>query len=409
MNNNTNIPTFKPALELSANSSIIPESQQQPQTAYLKKLFTDVADHLFHPLPSSWDDWHKQNITYTYTKHAVLPRYEIKEPQLNDTHQSRPQDWVIERFFGGRHWCNRWVSELCASDPAFLTHLSEQREGYIHYLCLVRLAWRKKQVQLSIAEQALVLRQSTQKSLLHSLYHPCPEGLLKTLTKLGHIPLSRKYYQLLIALLGKVETRAYLAHSSRVRAYHLRWLNDFPTDLLQISVLRSIKNASDYRMLQSIEAVLRVLQKDPKHASKFDAVKRLKTLSQLENWIQRFVLTLTFPPAPWSGNNEIQPITTAKALKATAHMFSNCIYGYVRSVLLGYRYLYICERGPVVIALKRDPLLNWHIEEINGVNNTKPDDNIVDDIERAFSEAHFSTRLDNSLDALWDVIDDHLY
>ncbi len=253
--------------------------------------------------------------------------------------------WLLQQLYGHDLWCARWLNALSRADRRFLSHLGEQTECYIHYLCLVRLAWKELGTQLSVAEQSRLLQRRSQKSMLNSLYQPYPDDLLKTISKLGHIPLSKNYYRLLVELQRNEKTRTYLAHATRVRSYHLRWLNEFPFDLLDISVLRSIKKASQYRMLLSIVTVLRVVERDQNQLAILDAVKRLKTLSQIEHWFQRFVQTLTFPSPPWPGNDYIKPISSAKALKSIANKFNNCIYEYVRSVLLGYKYFYVCERG----------------------------------------------------------------
>ena len=172
--------------------------------------------------------------------------------------RTQPQtSWFIRRLYGKDLWCASWLDALCEIDERFLLHLCDQKQSYIHYLCLVRLAWQRSHALLSLADQAQILQQRKQKSLLQSLYRPYPVGLLNVLSKFGHVSLCKSYYQLLVELQSNATTRAYLAHETKLRPYHVRWVNDFPFDVLNISVLRSIKKATDYQKFNSMVAVIR--------------------------------------------------------------------------------------------------------------------------------------------------------
>ncbi len=313
----------------------------------------------------------------------------------------RVHNWFIPKLYGSDLWCRDWLEDLCLADPNFLQHLSEQKEGYIHYLCLVRMAWLEKRTPLSSVAQARLLQQHTQKSLLQTLYPSYPNGLLKVLTKFGPIPLSKKYYRLLLTLQRDESACRFLSHAKHLRAYHLRWLEEFPHGVLPISMLHSFKTASQYRTFKTIITVIKALQKNDEHAPTFNSLKRLKTLSQLVNWYQRYVQTLDFPAPPWPGNEWIKPITSSRALKKASKEFQNCIYDYVRSVLLGHAYFYQCSRCPTIVAIKRDPLIGWHIHEINGPKNDKPHVDVVEEIELTFRKADFSTEPDADMELLW--------
>ena len=328
--------------------------------------------------------------------------------ELKGVRMQAETNWFIRRVYGSDLWCAQWLEALCKADRHFIAHLSEQTPAYIHYLAIVRLAWRQMGTQLSISEQAKMLQQRTQRSLLQQLYQPYPKGLLNILPKFGHIPLSKNYYRRLLRLLRDDTARGFLAHANKIRSHHLRWVEEFPDDLLHLSVLHSTKKISDYQTLTSIVAAIRVLQKNSEHTAVLNSVKRLKSLSQLENWYQRYIQTLAFPPPPWQGNDWITPITTAKALKAASKQFRNCVFDYVRSALLGNKYFYCCQQGPAIVSLKRDPVVGWYIQEINGVRNQMPDSTIVESIKHAFTKADFSTGLGDSMEALWDGMEDEL-
>ena len=60
----------------------------------------------------------------------------IRDFQLPTFHS----EWIIEGLLGANHWCSVWLNALCTADPAFFKHVAEQGSGYLHFLCLIRLA-----------------------------------------------------------------------------------------------------------------------------------------------------------------------------------------------------------------------------------------------------------------------------
>ena len=320
----------------------------------------------------------------------------------------QPSRWFMQQLLGGNHWCASWLEELCEADGNFLLHWREQHAAYVHFLCLVRLAWLSNNTTLDIAEQAILLQQRSQKSLLRELYHPYPIGLLQTLSKLGQKALTKKQYALLLQLQGNPNKCAYLAHASRIKTYHLQWLDDFPTDLLNWRVLCSIHKSHHYAKLNYLVLLIKNLAASNPETDALQSVKQLKSLSQLAHWFRRHVNSLPFPAPPWKGNDWLKPIRSASALKCASRDFQNCITDYTREVLLGHYYFYQSMRGPAVVLLIRDPLLGWHLHEINGVKNQAPNAVITDAIEMAFREAEFPTDQTLNPEALWDEIGDSL-
>ena len=49
-------------------------------------------------------------------------------------------EWVIPALFRFEaQWCYDWVIELCKQDPRLIGHISQHRNGYIHFLCIVAI------------------------------------------------------------------------------------------------------------------------------------------------------------------------------------------------------------------------------------------------------------------------------
>jgi hypothetical protein len=333
--------------------------------------------------------------------------------QVDGVQGHSDSNWMLQSLFGVGHWAESWIKNLCQCDPLFLNHLSEQTPAYIHYICVLRLAWTKDDTAPAITEQARLIRQRRQKALLKALYHPYPSGLLSVLNKLEQRPLSKGDYRRLLVLLEQPASRAFLAHADQLKSYHLKWLEDFPHTVFRWQVLNSISQASDYQQLRYMVEAIPLLPDGIMTPARYRSLKQLKTFSQLRHWFQRQLLKLEFPPAPWEGNSEIHPIKTMKELKRTAQQFHNCIFEYGRGVLSGHRYYYMSDIGPAVIALVNDPLISWHIDEINGVDNTPVDDETNTWITDHFTNANLHTHpisADDSLgDEAWESVCDELF
>ena len=320
--------------------------------------------------------------------------------------------WMMQNLFGIGHWVVNWIDDLCRIDPLFLLHMREQASAYIHYLCLIRLAWRQADEEPMIIEQARLLRQKQQRSLLNELYTPYPTGLLKVISKLDDRPLSKGDYRRLLKALEHPASRLFLAHASTIKTYHLQWLQDFPHEYFHWHILNTIEQASNYQQLRFMaEATAKFPESNLSTQQRY-SLKQLKTFDQLRHWFQRQLLKITFPPPPWCGNESIQPVTTMKALKQAAYRFQNCIFEYGRAVMAGQRYFYVSDKGPAVISLIKDPLIGWRIEEINGINNVSLGEDSITSITDHFAEAElhqhpisFDTSID---DGLWESVCDEL-
>jgi hypothetical protein len=309
--------------------------------------------------------------------------------------------WLINKLYGKNHWCANYLNSLCLADHEFLRHLSEQTPAYLHYVCLVHLAWRKNDTAIHpIYKQAQLLRTTNQKTLLSLLYSPYPLGLLNVLPKLGANTFTKNDYLRLIKLLRDPEKSPYILHVKSIKPYQLQWLEDFPSEL-HWRVLYSVKKTQNYAALKYLVKVIQKLDKS-RYADALISLKRIKTLSQLENWFRRHTQSLPFPQPPWNGNDWIVPIRTVKALREAALKYRNCLYDYPRQVLLGEYYFYEVKNGPAIVAIVRDPIIGWRISEINGIDNQEPDENLVTRIERAFADVNFSVEKLNDIDRLWD-------
>ncbi len=82
----------------------------------------------------------------------------------------------------------------------------------------------------------------------------------------------------------------------------------------------------------------------------------------------------SFPPAPFPGRDEIQPIDSTSMLVEEARTMNHCVFSYLERVGEGDSYLYRVmnpERATLLIVCRGT---RWHLEELAGIANRKVSD-----------------------------------
>jgi hypothetical protein len=289
--------------------------------------------------------------------------------------QRRPvsrYQWPLERLFGKKNWCLPWLIELCEENDRFFLHLTEQRQDYIHFLCLVRCAMLELDYcGTSISFQARWLLQHPKKLILKDLYPDIPEGTIGVLGRLGPQPLPQDYYPLLLEFLADKAAGKLLRHKPRVYKRDL----DMLTLLVETDKCNPVtewaKCSKDYTRIEYFVRVAQTINPGLPRKNIVQTLLKFKNKKQFSKWMEKQLGAVSFPPPVWAGNDWIHPVTHAADLKSTARHFQNCCYDYLTRILSGHYYIYVSEEGPAVIGLVNDALLGWEVDEIKGGSGRK--------------------------------------
>jgi hypothetical protein len=111
----------------------------------------------------------------------------------------------------------------------------------------------------------------------------------------------------------------------------------------------------------------------------------LRSGSPLENFAQRAIEQADrFPVPPLPFAEDVQPLTSAKALIAFGIEMKNCARTKISETLLGVAYIYRLEHREAdgsltVLAADLSPLSDgrWMVRELKGKKNKKPNANIL--------------------------------
>ena len=323
--------------------------------------------------------------------------------------------YVVEGLFGKRHWVTEWVASLCEADSRFLFHLAEQLPGYVHFICLVRLALLRRATKTRDAKEcAHFLRSQSKKKILQHLYPAYPTGILGVLPKLQKKPLSKDEYRLLLRALSDKDMCKRLNHAKHIRKfdiYLLEILDTAPEEIEFSGFIKCIKKHSDYKYFLLISKVTRRLNIGVTQREINAASKNMDEISQLSNWFEKKIEQSPFPPPPWEGNDLIKPIRSLEQLKEVRNKFNNCLMRYIYKIVFGYSYLYVCESMPAVIEMVKDVGLGWEIGSIKGPyqpSRKREYDNDLVPYHSVLSDAHKKQIIKILYDAGFCLISKHV-
>lgn len=301
------------------------------------------------------------------------------------------RETLVEKLFGDRCDAAEWVLELCAADPAFLFHLSDQfadgSRGYVHYLCVLHLALPAQFADGGDApECARLIRTTTKKALLKAWLPSCPAAILTVLPKLPDKPLAcEAEYRRLIRALANKKQRKYLTHLERVRPFDVQLLDRVEILPARFGLAAAhCGDVEDYEQLcVFVECAKRLNLKITEPES--DAVaKEAESLKCLWRYLARQVAEMPFPPPPWEGNDNMRPLRSRREMEEASERFDNCATHYLFEVVAGRSYLYVCERPQAMVEIVSDVFFGWMVNRIEGPNGKPVLDSDALDIKRAF-------------------------
>ena len=336
-------------------------------------------------------------------------------PSLAPERLSGMRHFVVEGLFGKRHWVTEWVGSLCEADSRFLFHLADQSPGYVHFICLVRLALLQRSTEIRDAKECAhwICSQSKKKILQH-LYPAYPTSILGVLPKLQKNPLSKNEYRRLLRALSDKDMCKRFNHAKHIRKfdiYLLEILDTAPEEIEFSGFIKCIKKHSDYKYFLLISKVTRRLNIGVTQREINAASKNMDEISQLSNWFEKKIEQSPFPPPPWEGNDLIKPIRSLEQLKEVGNKFNNCLMRYIYKIVFGYSYLYVCESMPAVIEMVKDVGLGWEIGSIKGPyqpSRKREYDNDLVPYHSVLSDAHKKQIIKILYDAGFCLISKHV-
>jgi hypothetical protein len=284
-----------------------------------------------------------------------------------------------------------WIRDLSQADPQFSRYVLTRSWNTWHYLHLIHYLTALLNIPAD-AELARTIRQTKPKALICRLNKGhFPKGLGAALGKLPRRHLHHLSYQRLLTLLAEPNAARILRHDKTITPRRLSLLAALKPDLRQRSLLDQLEQKEDIR---KFEALLRGLARTcPSLSQAALQQKVLQKLDQEDDFDDTAWAVLAnhavFPPAPWSGDDRLDPIIDATGLRQTALRFRNCLRDYLDDILKREMvfYVYRGESADAAVLLTWDMLHGWVIEEMLGYRNRDLSLAVRRDIEARFAQA----------------------
>ncbi len=295
---------------------------------------------------------------------------------------------ILNKLIPPSHWCNPWLKCLCQADTTFFEHLLEQQADYIHFLCLVQLYGNdnSKYKQLSSHDLAALIRTHSKNQILKELISPYPSGLTNILKKLNNRPYTKQTYYELLTLLYDTKASNHLRHATSINPNMINCLYQLDHHWRNLKILRHVKTPKDTSIILFIHrACIKLRDKYPDFID-HSSLHQIDNIDALIEWLIRRLNKIPFPKPPWVGDKRIRPITNGEQLNSISKEFKNCIADYICEILMGACYFYVSSYGPSIIKVNRDPIFDWHIEEILGIENNEVTKHAMKTIHAEFSK-----------------------
>lgn len=307
---------------------------------------------------------------------------------------------ILDRLIPPNHCSNKWLKHLCHADTAFLDHVMQQRDDFMHFLCLVHLYGTdsSKYKQLSSHNLAVLIRTHPKKQILKDLISPYPSGITNILKKLNNRPFPKSTYYELIELLHDTKASTHLQHASSITPNRIKCLYKLNHNWRNLKVLHNVKTTKEVNTILFIHrACLSLGNKYPDFID-YSSLHKIVKIDSLIDWFIRRINIITFPEPPWIGNKRIRPITNGEQLNSVSKKFKNCIADYICEILMGACYFYVSSYGPSIIRINRDPLFDWRIEEVLGIENDDVTKHALRKIHAEFSKYNIDKKTNIDFD-----------
>ena len=98
----------------------------------------------------------------------------------------------------------------------------------------------------------------------------------------------------------------------------------------------------------------------------------MRSIWDLDNWLDSSRVHVVFPEPPWEGTNELVPARTARDLADFARSFENCATTLIDKISMGIAAVYVWqgEGKRVMASIQKQPNNVWRVDEVKGVRNS---------------------------------------
>lgn len=187
-------------------------------------------------------------------------------------------------------------------------------------------------------ELSMLLRDGRASDIITSVYGILPQGFLAALERCGASPLRPAHYLRLFMIFATGDERKAnaLRHVGQITDQSIQVVEELLPVLVDGKIVSRMPSRAKVREInESLSFIRRVCSRATDTAIQ-DAIRNLEPHSKIETIIARFVKRADrFPPQPFSGDDELTPLDTVKALTIASHRYRNCLKHQIGRAITG--------------------------------------------------------------------------
>lgn len=280
------------------------------------------------------------------------------------------------------------IQSMSQASAMFREHVALAPNWWWHLVYLV-IEVREWDVAREPEKFGELLSTTPAQCILRQTLGNAPNGLLQSLKKLRKHPLPTGQYRAFSELFDDRRSAKIIQHLRAISPDKIEVLLGLPRDVHFSGLIKCIETPGDAYFIRFVFQLLQQLVSRCELEAMAAALKNVSQLDAVGKWADRCFAQVTFPFAPWEGNDSLRPIVSFAELEVMARTFDNCVKDYLLPVLAGDSYFYEWTGGlPAIVRIRNNQRFGWIVTEIQGMKNREDFPYLVrDDICEQFSVA----------------------
>jgi hypothetical protein len=265
------------------------------------------------------------------------------------------------------------IQALAAKRPLVARRLVSWTPSYAHALSIFLQA--KRAVDAESAKQLFAanprFEDASTLDLLRSAGFSHPDRLVVLLDRLtNRLALLHEYRRWEPLMLDKHVAGFITSMRTQLTPRKLDALIELEPDLRSARIMKQVRSKDD---VMALDVIVAWVCRHCPAASPADVRQSLRsTKSDIDDWLEEWLMTAQLPPPPFPGTNLLVPLRTGADIKHAAQEFRNCLNSLLQDAVTGRIAFYVWQgKEPAVVSLKPLGRVGWMVDDIKGPKNAR--------------------------------------
>lgn len=303
-------------------------------------------------------------------------------------------DSPFQRAYG---WAAAPLSRLAEHDLDLLRMVLGGGPGTLHTFAAV-IAEREAALLADPAGWAHRMAHAPRQQLLQHAYGSLPPGFPAALGKLGHEVAPREAYRALLRAFSISDFALVLRRRSKITPAFIALLNTPEARPLNSKLLMRL-SFDDSEGVEALREALVLRSHTEPWSDHLEQLRSCETPKQLLHWLE-YRWERPFPAPPWPGDDLLEPVRDATALRRLGSEMRNCLAEQVIAIGRGTDYVYVTRSLPRIAVGLRLRAGRWFATQILEGRNRRPQSTARGEVVARLIQAGIPVDLDHETYAL---------